>query len=107
VPIHTLQRWLKHPLFETPSSLVILHLTQSTDLSDTSRTMQESTFVIAGQGQKSEDGGEGMDGKGKDERQDDGPTISSSYNHADSDITLISSDHVHFKVHTSILRRVS
>jgi hypothetical protein len=45
--------------------------------------------------------------KSKKEEEEVEPIISSYYNHDDSDITIISSDDVHFKVHASTLRQVS
>jgi hypothetical protein len=39
--------------------------------------------------------------------QEAGPTTSSQYNEEDSDLTIVSSDGTHFKVHSQIIRRAS
>jgi len=46
-------------------------------------------------------------GKRKKQRKTEGLKISSRYDNEDSDITIVSSDHVHFKVHSFMLKRVS
>jgi len=65
------------------------------------------------QGRKLDEGDEGVaedrpeKKKSRKEEEEVEPTISSYYNYDDSDITIMSSDLVHFKVHASTLRRVS
>jgi len=77
--------------------------------------MAEPTGPYPDQGRKL-DQGEGDEGvkedrpekkKARKEEEEVEPTISSYYNYDDSDITIISSDKIYFKVHASTLRRVS
>lgn len=76
-------------------------------------TMQESTIAISDRERKLDDMddvemGIGDEPERKKQKPDEGePVISSYYNQSDSDITLVSSDQVHFKVHACLSRRVS
>jgi len=75
--------------------------------------MAEPTSPYPDQGRKLDEGDEGVaedrpeKKKARKEEEEVELTISSYYNYDDSDITIISSDKIHFKVHTSTLRRVS
>jgi hypothetical protein len=74
-------------------------------------TTQDPIIATADRERKLDDRDEvGMDdepGRKKQKTDEEEPVISTYYNHDDSDITLVSSDQVHFKVHTCLLRRVS
>jgi hypothetical protein len=74
-------------------------------------TNQNPTITTADPERKSDDTreiGVGDEPERKKQKKDEEePIISGYYNHDDSDITLASSDHVYFKVHTYLLRRVS
>lgn len=80
-------------------------------MAETTSIMQGSTVTSTDQVRKLEDGDDEIGNDGQDKKRQKGdksvPIVSSHYNLEGSDITLISSDHVHFKVRSSILRRVS
>jgi hypothetical protein len=76
--------------------------------------IQESSIETRDQGRKANDDGDGeiMEDRPEKKKQkkveeEEEPIVSSYYNHEDSNITLVSSDQVHFKVHASLLTRVS
>ena len=46
-------------------------------------------------------------GKRKKQRKNEALNISSRYDTEDSDVTIVSSDQVHFKVHSFMLKRAS